>query len=193
MQRHRVLVLSCSILVLACGLSGCSMVTTTKPLPLTAAASDQEKFEGSWMISDGTVSLRFAANGVAQIAGLDWDQDAGLFTLERCELYLCEGEHAGFISVRCKEKGEWEDEYLFFRYHFTPDDTLVLWQPQPSVFKEAIEDGVLQGTVHEDELETSITITGDPNKLLELIDVEDDLSLFDYVNPMVIRKLSGPE
>ncbi len=182
------------LLVLLVATAGCSAVTISQPLPLTEKPADQARLEGIWSMSDDEpVYLRFASNGVAQLAGVEWDEDENAFHLERCELIFSDGEHARFLSLRCFEDGAWEEEYSFLRYVVTSDGDLVLWLPSPDAFKEAIAEGRLKGVVSQGKQSTSVTVTDDPAVLLALIDDPKRTDLFDYTEPMVVKKLQDTE
>jgi hypothetical protein len=56
-------------------LSGCSFVTTQQPLSSAPEPIDRDKFEGAWLSEEEVVFIRFAASGVARLAGLDWKDD----------------------------------------------------------------------------------------------------------------------
>jgi hypothetical protein len=103
---------------------------------------------------------------------------------------ICRGEHLAFLSVRSQEDGTWADHYYLVQFRFTDPGELVLWLPNVDAFAEAIAQSRLHGTVDGDGSGTDITITSAPETLLELIDDPDDLVLFDYRNPLVLRRVT---
>lgn len=168
---------------------GCSSVTTIQPLPWKIETADQERFEGTWIFADGSLQIRFAATGVARFAGLDWEDDR--FQLERGEMTICHGEELDFLSVRTEEDGTWMDRYYLVQYRFTDEGDLVLWLPNAEAFADAIAQGRLEGTVEGEDCCKDVTITGPPDALLALIDDADDSELFDYREPMILRRVTG--
>lgn len=168
---------------------GCSSVTTVDPLPWKTEPTDQERFEGTWLIGDGALQIRFAETGVARFAGLDW-QD-GRFQLEQGEMTICHGEELDFLSVHAQEDGAWMDGYYLVQYRFTDDGDLVLWLPDPEAFADAVTEGRLEGTVEGEGCCKDVIVTSPPAELLELIDDADDLELFDYREPMILRRLTA--
>jgi hypothetical protein len=166
---------------------GCSSVTTVQPLPWKIEAGDQERFEGTWLVGDDSLQIRFADNGVARFAGLDWED--GQFQLEQGEMIICRGDHLGFLSVRTREDGEWMNHYYLVQFKFTDPGELVLWLPNVDAFADAIAQNRLEGTVDGDGSGTDVTITSGPDALLELIDVGDDRALFDYREPIILKKV----
>jgi hypothetical protein len=167
---------------------GCSSVTTVQPLPWKIEPADQDKFEGTWLLGGGALQIRFAETGVARFAGLDWED--GQFQLERGEMTICHGEELDFLSVRTEEGGAWMDRYYLVQYRFTDEGDLVLWLPNPEAFAEAIAHGRLEGTVEGGDCCPDATITSQPDTLLELIDDADDRELFDYREPMILRRVT---
>jgi hypothetical protein len=182
-------VLSATFFILAAIHSlGCSSVTTVQPLPWRTEPADRERFEGTWLIGDDSVQIRFADSGIARFAGLDWEN--GQFRLEQGEMIICRGKHLAFLSVRTQEDGAWADHYYLVQFKFTDPGELVLWLPNADAFAEAIAHNLVEGTVDGDGAGTDVTITGPPETLLELIDDPDDLELFDYRDPMILRKVT---
>jgi hypothetical protein len=180
------------IVVLAIGFAlmsiGCSSVTTVHPLPWKTEPADQDRFEGTWLVGDDSFQIRFADSGVARFAGLDWEDDQ--FRLEQGEMIICRGEHLGFLSVRTQEDGEWMDHYYLVQFKFTDPGELLLWLPEADAFADAIARNRVEGAVDGDGAGTDITITSPPEALLDLIDDPDDLELFDYKSPLILRRVT---
>lgn len=167
---------------------GCSSVKTTQPLSSNPEPIDQDKFEGVWLLDDSVVHVQFSSNGVAKIAGLEWEDDR--FQINRAEAIVTKGNKHNFISLRCQEDdGKW-DGYYFLPYKFTHQGDLVLWPPVPGAFEGMIEKKKLQGIVKKDEYTTAITITNAPARLLEVIDDPDNLNLFNYREPTILKKVA---
>jgi hypothetical protein len=168
--------------------SGCSSVTTTHPLSRDQHAVDVEKFEGIWLMENGSIHVKFTDNGVAKLAGLDWKENA--FRVIRGEAIVTEGKKHNFLSVRYQEReGEWEG-YFFLPYKFTDQGDLILWPPVPKEFERMVESKKLLGIVRKGEYSTSITITNAPGALLDVINDPDSLKLFEYRKPMVLKKIA---
>jgi len=171
--------------------SGCSSVITTHPLSPNPEPIDKEKFEGVWLLDDGTAHVKFSSNGIAQVAGLEWKKDK--FRVNRCEAIVTQGKKHNFLSVRYLEgDGEWEG-YYFLPYKFTDHGDLILWPPVPDVFEEMVESGKLQGMVEKSEYSISITITNAPGALLNIINDPDNLELFNYREPVVLRRIAADD
>ena len=168
---------------------GCSSVTTRHPLSNNPEAIDHEKFEGVWLVDDDEVlHVKFTGNGIARIAGFEWESDQ--FNITHVEMIVTEGDEHNFLSVRFQEEGKWMDDYYFLACKFTEKGDLVLWLPNVDAFEEAIGKKKLSGIINEDQYSTNITITDVPEKLFEYINGPDNLNLFDYKEPIIIYKIT---
>ena len=121
--------------------SGCSGVSTTRPLPIDHKSDDREKFEGIWKMGDiGLFHVKFSKNGIAQIALLEWKEEE--FRMVKGEGTLTEGQKHNFLSIRGKEDDA--EGYSFVAYKFIDQGDLVLWLPVPEEFETIIATGQLQ-------------------------------------------------
>ena len=85
--------------------SGCSFVTTKHPLSAKPSTIDQEKFEGAWfgVEEDQIVHVRFADNGVARIATLEWGENQ--FRILHAEMIVTEGDEHNFFLFDFRKMG----------------------------------------------------------------------------------------
>jgi hypothetical protein len=171
-------------------LSGCSFVTTSQPLSSAPEPIDQDKFEGAWLSEEEVVFIRFAASGVAHLAGLDWKDDQ--FQMVQGELIIIRGEKGNYLSVRLQEEGEWQNRYYLIQYEFTDEGDLLLWFPNEDVFAKAVEDGLLQGEVKTERHRDDIFITDTPEKILRFIENPGPLRLFNTGEPLILKKVKAP-
>ena len=167
---------------------GCSAVTIKDPLSENPEPIDQEKFEGTWLMDDEVFHVKFGSNGVAQIAGMEWESNQ--FHIVHAEVIVTKGDKHNFLSVRVQEDGEWMDEYFFLSYIFSENGDLVVWSPDVDMFEDKIENGHLQGVITEGKYSTHVSITNSPLKLLKLINDPENMKLFEYGDPTIIRKIS---
>jgi len=172
-------------------LSACSTVTIPYPLSANPKPIDKEKFEGVWDGGEPTVHVRFGSNGIAQIAWLDWADNE--FQIVRAEMIVTEGDENNFLSFRMEEDGKWTNTYVFCQYSFSDNGELIVWNPNTETFEKAIEKGLLQGEVESGITGTTIAITNAPGKLLEFINDPENLKLFEYRKPVILRKIVGVE
>lgn len=170
-------------------LCGCSSVSTKHPLTKEPQAIDQERFEGAWLMETTVLHVKFASNGIAQFVGLEWKDDD--FQMFRGEMIVTKGDEHNFLSVRIQQDGQWTDRYFFVQYRFTDHGELVVCRLNNDVFEQALEQKVLQGVIDKQDYSTEIRITSEPEKLLEFINDPGNLTLFDYTEPMILRKIAG--
>lgn len=169
----------------------CSPVTTTHPLTTKPKAIDREKFEGSWLIDDEghTLQVKFDDEGIAQIAALEWKNNH--FELETMEMTIAEGGEHNFMSLRAKEDGQWMKNYFFAQYKFTEQGDLVAWLPDSKAFENAIKEKLIHGKIKPGKYSTDINVSSDASTLLKLINSSKNPELFDYQNPIVLRKIAS--
>jgi len=171
---------------------GCSSVTTLQPLPRSSDLAERARFEGVWISDDDLIQVRFDKDGLGHFAGLGWDDEK--FKLERGEMIVAAGKDLGFLSVRVEEDdGEWMHRYYLLQYRFTDSGDLVLWNPQPEPFADAVDAGTLEGTVERSDSGVDAVILGQPADLLAFIDDPEDLTLFDYRDPMIFKRIRAED
>jgi len=183
-QMGAILLALCAALLLC----SCSSVSTKYPLTADPKAIDQEKFEGSWQSDKSVLRIQFAKSGIAQIAGLVWKDDN--FEIARGEMIVTQGNEYNFLSVRFREDEEWMEGYLLVQYRFTDQGDLVLWRPNNDAFEEAILKTLLTGDIQKSTHSSQIRITSEPGTLLKFINDPDNLTLFEYREPMILRKIA---
>lgn len=170
---------------------GCSTVVTKNPLTTDPNSYGRDNFEGSWLIGDNIYFIRFAANGIARIAVVVWEDDR--YQLGHGEMIVKKGDKSNYLSVRFKQDPEWMDDYIILQYLFTDTGDLVLWIPNADIFEKAIKDKKLQGVIKKKKFSKDITITSDPAKLLDFLSESDNLNLFDYREPIILRRVTSPK
>jgi hypothetical protein len=175
-----------AVLVLLCG---CSTVTMSRPLSEDPKPLDQKKFEGTWIANGGALTVRFAKNGIAKFASVDWKDDE--FHLVRGEMIVTHGLNRRFLSLRIEEDGKWMDNYLLLQYRFTDDGDLLVWEPSYGAFEEAVNRGALQGTIREQKYSKTIAITSDPQVVLGFIDAREEKGLFEYQEPHLFKRVGS--
>lgn len=184
----------CLLLLLT--LVGCSSVKITTPLPSGPELVDEEQLEGTWSIEDATIHVEFTANpvhtleesfnfnGIANIAWVEWDSTEQEFKMKRAKAIPTRGKEHNFLSVRYQESDEKWEGYYFVMYRITDDGDMILWLPIPEAFEELIKSKALNGV----ESGSETTITSASASLLEIIDVRDNQSFFNYTQPLILKK-----
>lgn len=179
------------ILIAVIFIAGCDSVTMWQPLSADPQPIDREQFEGAWRLNGAaSFNIRFGDDGLGRIAFLEW-QD-GEFLMRRGQMIVTEGKAHNFLSVRFEEDGQWS-AYHLAQYRFTPQGELILWLPNIKIFEEAVEGDRLQGVIERGRRATNVMLTNEPAKILEFVDDPDNLTLFNYRNPIVMKKVAGVE
>ena len=177
--------------IVAIFVAGCDTVTMWQPLSAAPQPIDREQFEGAWRVGgSGIFHIRFGEDGVGRIAAVDWEN--GEFSIRHGQMIVTEGQAHNFLSVRFQEDDEWQ-AYHLAQYRFTEQGDLILWLPNIKTFEKAVEDNALRGMVEMRRHSTHVVLTGDPAVTLLFIDDPENLTLFDYRNPIVVKKLAGVE
>lgn len=171
--------------------AGCSSVSSTHPLSAASAAADREKFEGVWLLDKSVFTATVASNGVIRAASVEWKDEA--FRLVELEAVLTEGKTRKYLSIRSQEDGQWTNKYFFVQYKFTDQGDLILWPPNVEAFEGAVTNRQLRGVLQKDQYSSEVTITNAAGELLEFIEQPAESRVFLYTEPMVLRKIAGPE
>ncbi|MDD5707600.1 MAG: hypothetical protein PHR35_16890 [Kiritimatiellae bacterium] len=190
MKANLTLYATTGAIALALFVIGCSSVTIEQPLSAHPTPVDKDKFEGTWLVEKSAVDVKFASNGVARIAGTEWEEDH--FRLVQGEMIVTEGKENKYISIRFEEDGVWTNWYYFIQYKFTDSGDLVLWLPNADAFETAIKTNALQGLVTKEQYSKSINVTNAPAALLDFMDDPEGRDLFGYREPIVLRRIAAP-
>jgi hypothetical protein len=166
---------------------GCSSVTVKQPLPRKASPSELAAFEGEWVSEGQIVFMRFDDGGMGHFAGVDWKE--GKFRLDEGEFTVSKGAEKGFLSARVMENGKWSEGYYVAQYRFTDEGDLILWLPDVGAFADVVDKGKLDGVVEKGTQSRSVVITSPPEKVLAFLNDPVNGTLFDYREPMIIKRL----
>jgi hypothetical protein len=168
-------------------LTGCSSVTVKQPLPWMADTTELAAFEGEWVYEGQVLHLRFGSDGIGRLASLKWRDDR--FVADEGEFIVSKGAERSFLSVRIMENGEWLEGYYVVQYRFTDQGDLILRQPEVAAFVDAVANGRLAGVVEKVGHAGSVVITSPPEKVLAFLNEPANGSLFDYGEPIILKKL----
>ena len=169
--------------------AGCSAVTTMYPLSENPEPIDKDKLEGSWLLNNEVFQVKFASNGVAQIAAVQWKSNQ--FQIVHAEMTVTKGDKHNFFSLRSQEDGKWMDKYYLLQYMVTQNNDLVVWNANVDEFENIVKSQILPGTIQKNKSSTIVSITNAPTKLLKLINGPENIKLFDYKSPIILRKINN--
>ena len=175
-------------------LVGCDSVGTRYPLSADPQPIDAEQFEGAWMVDNDVIHIHYDSQGVARMAGVEWDNETDSFKLNEAEIIVAEGEGHNYMSVgiaddEAAEAGKVE-EYLLVQYYFTDEPDMVIWMPISGAFVAAVESGKLKGEITKGEMSSSILLTDSGETIIKFLDDPENDDLFEYREPMILRKIS---
>ncbi len=169
-------------------LAACSPVLVREPLPANAGADELARFDGAWLSGRDVTHVRFEQGQPLAIGGVEWRD--GRFQVDPGEVVVTDGEEHGFLSVRVREGDGWMEGWYLVEYRFTDDGDLLVWLPQAAAFADAVEAGDLAGVVERSDTSTTVTLTGPPEATLAFLQGAAGATLFDYRDPMVMRRLA---
>lgn len=170
-------------------LPSCSSVSIEEPLAATTEAELREALEGSWSSGDGDVfRVAFDEDGSGELAYIDRQDDE--FRLGKGELAAVEVDERTFLSIRIEEDDEEPESYVFAEYVITDSGDLVIWPPDVDSFKNAVEQGALEGSATTGDYGTvTVTLSSDAAAVLQFFTEHPEAS--DTREPMVSRKIRG--
>jgi len=178
-------------------LVGCDSVGTRYPLSADPQPIDVEQFEGAWMMENDVIHIHYDSQGVARMAGVEWDDQADAFKLNQAEIIVAEGAGHNYISLGIAEDEAAEagkfDEYMLVQYYFTDEPDMVIWMPVSGAFAEAVESGKLKGEITKGEMSTSVLLTDSGETIIKFLDDPENDDLFQYREPLILRKISKSE
>jgi hypothetical protein len=180
-----------SVMTVALLGSGCTLVLTELPVSSQPCPIDRDQLEGTWQLKDGAIQVRFSDDGIARLATLDWVDDH--FEKLEGEMIVAPGREYNYVSLRGQERSDQavEGEYLLAQYRITDGGELLLWIADNQAFERAIEEQHLAGTVSRERYSTTILVTAAPEALVAFLDDPDNGPLFDYTEPLVLRRIAA--
>ena len=162
-------------------LTGCSTVSSPKPMGENIVSVEPEQWEGTWITStmDTPVSIKVtdAKKGILKAAWLDD------MKMESCEIYLLESGEWMFGNVKDEENSS---RFLWGRLK-KDDSQIIAWFPEVEKIRDLVKAGSLPGTVDEDG---DVALGDLKAEHLKLITSDDKGILFEWEEPLVLIRLS---
>lgn len=144
---------------------------------------EQEQLAGTWQIDKQALHVAFTSNGIPWLALVEWSGDD--FEMKKFPVHFTKRNDALYLSMPGDPNRE-KDGYYFAEIK-VDDQGIVLWNPDPDVFKGLIEGGALRGTVEKDTYATTIRLDNSALEILERIST--NAAAFNYKDPLILRKL----
>ncbi len=172
--------IACAALVI--GVLGCDLVASKHPVGGEPLSLDEAEWEGTWMHEDGPMTVRVAnaENGLLEVAWVE--ERGGELVLESIDVYLRgfgDWTFASFAGV------EDEKSDLLWSRLGRDQEMVYLWWPRPEEFKLLVEEGLLPGTVEDDD----VLLDRLQPEHLAVITSEDHGVLFEWDEPMTFWRL----
>jgi hypothetical protein len=144
---------SCSALIcagLALLAAGCSTVTVKEPIGRTAPHAELKALEGLWKNDDGnTFEVRLTKSGDLSLGQLEWNEEEQTYRAVTSRLLVTQSRKLKLLYLDGSNIPK-QDGILFCRYEIESPETVRLYYPDVSVFKQAVESGELSGTIARD-------------------------------------------
>lgn len=166
-------------------LAGCSSVEMKEPFPVSQLSEkEREQLEGAWKVDEAVFYVAFASNGVAQLAGIDWDKEDEVFRLESFPLHFAKCNGALYVSM--PQESDEPDRFIFAELK-TDSSTIVAWMPNLDLFEKLVDQGKLKGTVEKEKHSKEILLDMPAADILELISTNP--ATINYKDPLVFQRL----
>jgi len=155
-----------------------------EPFPESALSEkEQSQLTGTWRLDETVMQVAFTSNGVAWLAGIEWEDED--FRIEKFRLHFTKHGGALYVSMPV-EADRKESGYLFAEIKQDGNQAFV-WGSDVDFFVELVKNGTLKGYVEENKHSKSITLESSSAEILEL--VSTNRAAFDYKNPLLFQKL----
>ena len=174
------------LFLLTAFLCGCSSVSSKAPLGNPALPEDAKKLAGVWLTPDGDpFVVRHIEGNELRVASVGWDKAESRFKLEEAKAFVTQDDDRNFINLVNPDSEE-ATEYAFMRVADLTDRSLVVILPRVDGFAKAVEDGVLPGSIKQQQNRKTVRLEAttdqlnafvDPAKAGEQFDVESVLAL----------------
>lgn len=174
---------------LAALLPSCAVVVSDKPIGAEPLSVEVEDWEGTWRHPDGAIEIIVVdpAKGVLRLAWVEKTENEP--HLELVDVLLRKTGDWSFASYLVPGEGEPGPDYYFARVR-NEDDIILAWAPDPTRFKQLVDDGKLPGTL-EGRDKDIVHLQAMKLEHLKLIASEREGVLFDWETPIVLHRISG--
>ncbi len=177
------------------GLPGCKAVVSDHMIGVPLEAEQAQTYEGVWRAGDGIQHIKHLDGADLIVAGLEWDKDN--FKMNRHHVVVTAHHDTRFAMMVVED--EQTDEtvpdmaqgdkpwLLLGMLSASGDDALVLYAPDFDRFKQALDEGKIQGELSEDG--STLHIKGDKASLDALVNPDTLPELFEMKNPGVMQRI----
>jgi hypothetical protein len=171
--------------------TGCTSVTSRKPVGDQPVTLDPKVWNGVWTDDDEAVLLmrvKDATNGIVEVAVPEIGDDG--ISLETMDVQVRQTDDWWWASFKDRP----ESAFTFLRVS-QPDRHLLVWSPRPAAFAKRVKEGALEGTLlKDDQGKESGSVVLEELKAEHLRAIESGAwpDALDLGEPMILRRL-GPK
>lgn len=177
------------IILIALSFCGCEVVTVRQPIGTPIQEDLSSELDGIWFDGEGGVLyLKCQENGMMQLAGVVWQNEA--FNLSQGTAVLTTLGEESYINLVVVDSSKTDTTYFFARYVLTDDGNWIISVDRTPVFKQAVENGALKGSIREAEGTLLVAIEGEKEIFEGFLSSKPVYELFDFDNSVVLRRIS---
>jgi len=171
-------------------LYGCPAVYVDRPIGEDPIKLDAADWDGTWIGSDAALVIRVkdGENGILQIAWIETEGEQ--FIMKTGTAYVRQSSGQTLISLRDEETTT--TRYLWGVLSRT-DEQMVVLAPNPDKFAALLESGRLPGRIdpcsNDKTADCDVYLESLEPLHLELILSEEEGFLFDWSEPLVLRRI----
>jgi len=126
--------------------TACNVVSSVEPLGSAPQPLDPAEWDGTWLYSEGTVTIKVASAEEGRISMVSIDESND--SLEAIVSEVLVLQHGGWTFANLRHEDEPEHNY-WMRLH-REGNQLIAWMPSPTAFATSVRAGDLPGVVEED-------------------------------------------
>ena len=176
-------------------LPGCKSVVSDHLIGVPLEAEQAQAYEGTWRLDDSVQHIKHLDGANLLVAGLEWDEDTFKMNQHRVVVTGHSDTRFAMMVVEDDEDGEaapakaegGKPWLLLGMVAASGGDALVLYAPDFDRFKQAFDEGKIQGELSEDG--NTLHIKGDKASLDALVTPDMLPELFQMKNPGVMTRI----
>lgn len=173
------------LLLSLASLVGCSSVVTLDMAGQQVDTDYAALLNGEWQAEKGPVIFKDLGEGRLEIKILPKKKNQQ--TPPPFEVYLRHSGDVRYLNLQNPDDAEMPG-YLFLRYQQREDGNLEAWLPEAKVFKKAVEQGDLKGSIEGSLWHRFIVISASPLELDRFLSTVDEDKIWDNKNPVPVYR-----
>lgn len=169
------------LLALAIFISACSVVKSVNKLGGEHYKVSKEQWEGTWIAEDGALQIKVLKpdSGELQIMFIENGK------LESYTLFL--GRNGSDTYINFVENAD--DQFYYPAKFKKSNNQIIVWLLSTEMLKQAIINKEIDGKIIKQKYSDDILITASPEELNQYFTDNKQHMLFDYEEPLILRRL----